>query len=377
MSDGGAAEGRVLVVDDEEGVRVILRTVLETRDLEVVEAGNAAGALAEVAPGRFDMAVVDKNLPDGSGLTLLSDLKAIDPDLEVAIVTGYGSLDAAIEALRFGAGDFLLKPFEDVATLGDQLVAALGRGKAARSRTAALEAARDAAEAREADRRALLADVAHDLRTPLTTLQGYLDLLERPVSEETLARYLAVMRSQTRRLARLTEDVGYLVRASEGRTHLKRLAWPVEEVVDGALDEMRPLYDQAGVRLGRRVVDALGEVDCDRDRILQVLTNLMGNALKFAPEGSEVTVTAEPWHGSVVLSVLDQGPGVPPEARQRVFERWHTKDPSGRGQGLGLAICKAIVDAHGGRIWVDEADGGGAAFCFLLPGVARDTRSAR
>ncbi len=360
----------MLVVDDEEGVRVILRTVLETRELEVVEAQSATEALAQVAPGAFDLAVVDKNLPDRSGLTLLADLKQTDPDLEVAIVTGYASLDAAIEALRAGAGDFLLKPFEDVRILGDKLAAGLERGRSARARTAALAAARDAAEAREADRRALLAEVAHDLRTPLTTIQGYLDLLEQPVPPDTVARYLAVVRSQARRLARLTEDVGYLVRASEGRARLKRLAWPVEEVLDGALDEMRPLYGQAGVHLDRSLAEDLGEVDCDRDRVLQVLTNLMGNALKFSPEGTRVTVSAEGWHGGVVFSVADQGRGVPASARERIFERYHTKDPSGRGQGLGLAISKAIVDAHGGRIWVDDADGGGAVFSFLLPGRA-------
>ena len=369
MNDEVTRAGRVLVVDDEEGVRIILRTVLETRDLEVVEAQTATEALTQVAPGAFDLAVVDKNLPDRSGLTLLAELKQVDPDLEVAIVTGYASLDAAIEALRAGAGDFLLKPFEDVRILGDKLAAARERGRTARARTAALSAARDAAAAREADRRALLAEVAHDLRTPLTTIQGYLDLLENPVSEETLNRYLAVVRSQARRLARLTEDVGYLVRASEGRAKLKRLAWPVEEVVDGALDEMRPLYGQAGVGLERTLARALGEVDCDRDRVLQVLTNLMGNALKFSPEGTRVTVSAEGWHGGVVFSVADQGPGVPASARERIFERYHTRDPSGRGQGLGLAISKAIVDAHGGRIWVDDADGAGAVFCFLIPGA--------
>lgn len=357
----------VLVVDDEESARLLLRSIVEERGLTTIEAETSAAAKVAFSPGAFDLAIVDKNLPDRSGLALLAELKREDPDVEVVVVTGYGSLESAIEALRQGAGDFLLKPFDDIGIIGEKLIAALERGRRSRIQTMALEAARDAAAAREADRRALLADVAHDLRTPLTTLQGYLDLLERPVPEDRQARYLAIMRSQARRLARLTEDVGYLVRASEGRTELKRRLWSVEEVVGGAVDEMQPLYDQAGVGLARVVAAGLGEVDCDRDRVLQVLTNLLGNALKFAPEDTRVVVTAGPGEDGCVFSVSDEGPGVPPSVRHRVFERYHTGDPSGRGQGLGLAISKAIVDAHGGRIWVDEAEGGGAAFRFVLP----------
>jgi two-component system OmpR family sensor kinase len=215
----------------------------------------------------------------------------------------------------------------------------------------------------------LVADVSHDLRTPLTTIQGNLDLLRRGAADdpETRASTLRAIADETARMRRLVNDLLFLAQADAG---LKLYYQPVE--VDTLLLEM---YRQAQV-MSQGVTVRLGAEDQalvsgDADRLRQLLLNLVDNALKHAPAGSgEVTLTLRRGGGWVRVGVEDNGAGIAPEDLPHIFERFYRADPSRSrpsGSGLGLAIAKWVAEAHGGRIEVESEVGRGSTFTVWLP----------
>jgi two-component system sensor histidine kinase KdpD len=217
-------------------------------------------------------------------------------------------------------------------------------------------------------RRALLGAVSHDLRTPLATMKVASSTLLDPdisLSEADVLELYGLLDVQTDRLTRLVTSLLDMTRHQAGALVLDRSSWAVLDLVGGALASLRPA-------LGDREVDVvlpeLPLVDIDRVLIEQVLINLLDNAHRHAPAGTTISVGAELRGGVVAVSVIDRGPGVARSEREAVFDSFVRFDTGGRS-GLGLAIAKTFMDAHGQRIWVDEASGGGARFVFTLPMV--------
>jgi signal transduction histidine kinase len=216
----------------------------------------------------------------------------------------------------------------------------------------------------EAQRRAMFADVAHELRTPLAIIQGNVEAMldgVYPRSDEQLVPLL----EQTRVMARLLDDLRTLsvAQAHELKLHRERVcpAALLEEVAAA----FRRRAEARGIVLA---VDssATEEIEADPLRLRQVLDNLVANAIRYAPDGGRVAVQAERVDGSTRFSVTDNGPGIPPEQLPRIFDRFVKAADSG-GSGLGLAIAKSLVEAHDGRIWATSEPGRGATFHFEIP----------
>lgn len=224
----------------------------------------------------------------------------------------------------------------------------------------------------EATRRRLLADLGHELRTPIATIEAYIDAAEDgvPVADEDT---WTVLRAQTSRLHRLAEDIATVSRAEEHQLDLKRRPVAVTDLVSGAIAAARSRYTAKGVALRERVAADLPPVDADPDRIGQVLGNLLGNALRHTPPGGRVTVTAGATDTGVRISVADTGEGIDRAHLPHLFERFYRADPARnrgpeRGSGIGLAIAKAIVIEHGGQIAADsDGPSRGATFTLTLP----------
>ncbi|WP_051103724.1 HAMP domain-containing sensor histidine kinase [Terracoccus sp. 273MFTsu3.1] len=222
----------------------------------------------------------------------------------------------------------------------------------------------------ERTRRRLVGDVAHEMRTPVATLAAYLDGLDDKVVEwdESTA---ALFRSNIERLTRLCDDMSAVSRAEEGHLELRRCSVPVREVIESAEREARPGFTAKGVwlELGS-CVDA--RVVADAERVGQVLTNLLTNALRHTPAGGEVIMSAARAGADVQLVVQDTGEGLAPDQLTHVFERFYRGDAArtrdARGSGVGLTIAKAIAEAHGGRLTVTSPGSGhGATFTLSLP----------
>jgi two-component system sensor histidine kinase BaeS len=234
-------------------------------------------------------------------------------------------------------------------------------------------------QAVETTRRRLLADLAHEMRTPLATLDAYLEALEDGVAVMN-PETVALLRAQTGRLGRLTEDVSAVSRAEEGQLDLHPQVLPADGVISRAAAAARERYDAKGVTLATDTAPRPGRVAADPERMEEVLGNLLDNALRHTPAGGTVLLACrhvaavEPRGGGVEFSVSDTGDGIPAEHLPHVFERFYrvdrARDRAHGGSGIGLAITKALVEAHGGTVTASSAGlGHGAVFTVRLPAV--------
>jgi PAS domain S-box-containing protein len=238
-----------------------------------------------------------------------------------------------------------------------------------RDRERELELARAEAERASRAREDLVAMVSHDLRNPLgsiaTTAAMIRKVLDTPQgTPERLLKYVDLIERAAARMNRWIGDLLDLARFDAGGLSLEARPYPSGQLVRETVDLFSMQAAQKSIQLAHLGTDAV--VRCDRERILQVLSNLVGNALKFTPDGGRIEIASEPVLSGVQFSVTDTGPGLEVEERGRIFDRyWQAK--RGGGVGLGLSIAKALVELHGGRIWCESEPGAGASFFFTVP----------
>jgi two-component system sensor histidine kinase KdpD len=213
---------------------------------------------------------------------------------------------------------------------------------------------------------------SHELRTPLTALQGFAELLAtRRFAPTEVQRVAEIMRAETERLGRIVSDFLDLARLERGLPlAIRRTVLDPAPLIAAAVDLFR--RTRTTHRLELHVDGALPRVDADADALDRVLKNLIGNALKYSPAGSCVRVRARTLDGAVAVDVDDEGPGIPPEERARVFEPYYRvrdTETLGPGTGLGLSVVKSIVEAHGGTVHADTAPGAGTRMTVMLPAL--------
>ncbi|MCU1276823.1 MAG: hypothetical protein JWM53_369 [bacterium] len=220
----------------------------------------------------------------------------------------------------------------------------------------------------------VLAIVSHDLRNPLSTILTSTGRLLDSLEDDGATMRAPLERCQraARRMTHMISDLVDAASLETGTLSLDRHESEMSRVIGDALDLLQPLADARHLRLSYEVSDGAQRAFCDRERIVQVLSNLVGNAIKFTPAGGSIRIFAEGWGEMVRIAVVDDGPGIAAEQVPRIFDRyWHQAQRESRqGAGLGLYIAKGIVENHGGRIWVDSTLGRGSTFYFTLPGAA-------
>jgi signal transduction histidine kinase len=224
----------------------------------------------------------------------------------------------------------------------------------------------------EAMRRRLIGDVAHELRTPLTAIKGSMEGLVDgvlPASRQTFEQ----VGTEADRLSRLVDDLQELSRVESGTIALDLEPVSLPDLVETARKRIGAAYAVKGVSLAMDLPASLPEVRADADRLLQILTNLLNNALHYTPAGGSVTLSAEKRGREVFVHVVDTGIGIPAEHLPYIFDRFYRVDKSrsrhaGGGSGIGLTISKHLIEAQGGRIWAESAgDGLGSTFIFSIP----------
>jgi len=234
------------------------------------------------------------------------------------------------------------------------------------------EAARQQHEL-DAARRALLAAVSHDLRTPLAAIRAMLEAIQDGVVDDaqTVERYHRAMHGEVERLSTLIDDLFELTRIEAGALRLSPRPTDVGELLMQSAEAMQAEAERAGVRLAIDVSPGIPLLTGDPQQLQRVLLNLITNALRHTPADGSVVLRAEPQPGGVALSVTDSGEGIPQADLPHVFERFYRADKSrsraSGGSGLGLAIARGIVEAHGGQIAVASALGRGTRFTVTLP----------
>jgi two-component system sensor histidine kinase KdpD len=216
-------------------------------------------------------------------------------------------------------------------------------------------------------RSALLSSVSHDFRTPLTAIVGSASALIDKKEIRNSAKGLELLetiQSEGERLSRLVQNLLETTRLESGAVRLRTELYPLEEIIGSSLERLKKILEGRAVTV--KIPEDMPAIPMDGMLIEQVMMNLLENANRHTPPQSAIEISAETNDQEALISVVDEGPGVRAGDNERVFEKFF-HDPASKGAGLGLAICRAVVNAHGGRIWVENKSGGGAMFRFTLP----------
>jgi two-component system sensor histidine kinase/response regulator len=362
----------VLIVDDEVAQMQALCDSLRATGYRATGFTEPDAALAALANEHFEVLLSDLHMPGRDGISLLQEAMKIDPDIVGIIMTGQGTIDTAIGAMKSGAFDYVLKPFRLNAILP-----VLARALSVRElrlqnaqlvqsiqvRSAELEAANKQLDA-------FVHSVSHDLRAPLRGVTGIANILEEDFGDrldDGGKRLVRAIGAGCGKMAQLIEDM--LAFSRLGRQPLATRPVLMNELVDQALAELRPTHEGRAIQVS---VGELGTARADPALLKQVLLNLLGNAIKFTgrTEGASVLVGSLPnCAQSITYFVKDNGAGFDMRHAEKlfgVFERLHRQEEF-EGTGVGLAIVQQIVQRHGGRVWAEAAVGRGATFYFTLP----------
>ena len=220
-------------------------------------------------------------------------------------------------------------------------------------------------------RRELIGNISHEFRTPLAGIKAMVETLaDGAIDDKEASRdFLTRIDSEVDRLTQLVAELTELSRIETGRAELKKEPMDLNELIDEVVAQLNPQAQRQRLSIAREFAADLPSVAADRDRVRQVITNLVHNAIKFTQPGGNITITTRTLEGSVIVDMTDTGIGIPREDLARIFERFYKGDRAraGEGTGMGLAIAKHIVEGHGGTIWVESEEGKGSTFGFSLP----------
>jgi signal transduction histidine kinase len=360
---------KVLVVDDDPEFLLYARTTLEAAGYEVTGAESAAQARHKLAHHRFELVLSDLRLPGASGLEVLAEARRRDPLSVGIVVTAHSSMDTAMQALREGAYDYVVKPCDP-----DALEAAARRGvEHYRLKTELIDKTRrlEKLEAQLSARAKMIQNVSHELKNPLSVVYGYSAFLlnhGQDCSPSDVKRSMQSIHNNAERLGHLLEELVDSVRLHNHKVELDLEPVAAAKLCHEAFENSKLEAQRRGLALSLDCeTDAL--VLADGKRVQQVLSNLLTNAFKFTKKGG-VRIEAEEQEGEVVFSVSDTGCGVSDADLPHLFERFYQATDTRKDQpglGLGLDICKGLVTLHGGRIWAESEFGKGSRFRFTLP----------
>jgi len=354
---------RLLVVDDDLVDRLAIRRAVEQSGLEAAidEAGDADEALDKLAQRDFDCILLDQDLPGRSGVDIAKEVRQSGRHVPIVFVTGRQNEELLQAAVDAGVTDFMPKNDLSPRRLGLRIQFAIRIGRAEADSMRAVERATAAARARDE----VLAVVSHDLRGPLHAISLATEALRDEVTGSAV-RYLGAIERASARAERLITDLLEASAIENGALQLARAPIDAGAILRQAAAEHELLAKESGGKIVARIPPEPVLVQADRDRVLQVLGNLIGNSLKHA-KGAPIELSVERHDSEAIVAVQDHGPGIPPTELPHIFDRYWSGRTKKGGAGLGLAIAKGIVSAHGGNLAVDSEQGHGAKFSFTLP----------
>ena len=368
------AKPRVLVVDDNADNRALARAALEDEGCQVLLASTGDEGIRAFVDDNPDCVLLDVRMPGTDGLGVCAQIRALPggADVPILFLTALRDLDTFDRALRAGGDDFLTKPVRPTElVIRVQAALKLRRMSAELRETFALvRRQRDDLMRLQLQKERLTSFVVHDLKNPVNSMDLLAQSLLADRALPPRARESAQhIRAEARALLRLVLNLLDISKSEEGRLTPKPGQVALEPLCVEVFSELELKAQTANVTLSRSI-DA-PTVRADPDLLRRVLENLLDNAIRHAPENSQVRLTTLERAETVELRVADAGPGIAPELRQTIFERFAQVEGSERtatrnGRGLGLAFCKLAIEAHAGTLWVEDG-APGAVFCLSLP----------
>lgn len=366
----------VLVVDDNPADSDFINEVLsDEKDptFEVDAADRLSTALKRIEGKRYDAVVLDLGLSDSQGIETYKKLASLYPAIPIVINTGLDSNALALQAIRAGAQDYVFKGDISGTVLSRVIRYAIERKFVEEERNfliAREQAARVDAEQATRDREDVLSIISHDLKNPLSTIDLSAQIISRQKdsSREKIVQMAQKIRKSAHYMETLISGLLDIGKIQSKNFTVEAQAESVAQVIDSTLELVEQKVEKKEIQLIVEIAPNQPPILCEKTRITQVLTNLLSNAIKFTPTKGSIRLKIVSADGYAQFSVSDTGPGIEPELLPKLFERfWQAKETASLGTGLGLYIAKGMVEAHGGRIWVESKLGEGSTFHFTIP----------
>jgi len=371
------AEIRVLIVDDEMVILNFCQRGLEKVGYNVRTATNGAEALKILASNDVDIVLSDLKMDIMDGLELLKYIKRDYPHVEVIMMTGFASVENAIESMKLGAYDFLLKPLkiDQMRLLGKKCAEKISMSKEVQE----LRAIKEKLEELQRIKDKFIAIASHELRTPVTHAKSYFSFMEeQSFSDEEKAQFRRVIKNALDDMERIVLDMFNITKVESNRLLPHLSAFNLNEMIQEVLLEAK--VDLQGRKLGISFQpnETISDIVADRFYLRRVLQELLNNAIRFTPDGGEIRVSAEKEKDFFKITVEDTGIGIPEKELGHIFEYFYEVQNTdyhsssrrgfmGGGTGIGLPLIKGIVEAHNGYIKVESVEEKGTKVMVFLP----------
>jgi len=359
---------RLLVIDDEEGLRNFCKRALTKEGYEVEVSSSGEEALALMKEKTFNLALIDLKMPGIDGLEVLKRIKEEYPRTETMILTGYGSFESAVDALRLGADDYLTKPI-DVAAL----LMAVKRCLEKR----ALKREIHGLKKLDKMKSEFINNISHELLGPISVATGAIDSIdiiagEKKIKDENFEMLMKIMKSNTAWMGKLIKNLSDFSKIEKGKIEMNCKLINLNELLSDTTKEIEIETEHNGRDpIEIKIQKEVSTLYADEDKMRIALYNLLKNAIKYTPADGKITITAQEKGEAVEITISDTGIGISPEHHEKIFDKFYRVDSSLTqkvgGLGIGLSLVKKSVEVHNGRIWVESELNKGAKFIFTLP----------
>jgi signal transduction histidine kinase len=375
----------ILLIEDDLAEALFLREILKISKLkqfELIHAKRLEEGLTLLEGGNFDVVLLDLTLPDSQGLESLPPLIDRAPNLPIVVLTNTNDDELALEAVRQGAQDYLIKREVRAESLLRSLRYAIERKQASESLRTVNQALSDRVQqqtsellkVKELDRlkSEFVSMFSHDFRNPLSTIvasTGLLQHKEHQLSAEKKTLLFQLIRSASKNMAQLLDEITVIGRADSGRLECEPTAIDLKAFCSQLLEELQISIDEKNLTIAFLPSGKLDNINADTKLLKHILNNLLTNAIKYSPDASKITFEVIAGEQEVIFRIQDRGIGIPPEDREHLFEPFHRARNVGTipGTGLGLAIAKRCTEVHGGQISFETQVGVGTIFTVTLP----------
>lgn len=358
-------KARILLVEDNLGDAVLFQEYLKASvgaPFDLLHVTRLREAFHALKGSKIELVLLDLGLPDSKGIDTFLRMQAHSPEIAIILLTGLDDEELALEAVRQGAQDYLVKGQINSDVLRRAIRYAIERKRIDK-------AEKELAKAKDE----FIANISHELRTPIFTIRGFLELLRDGKVTDISAQKDFLMRAShdADRLAFIVDDLIDMYLFEGGRAHLDYDELPIGPLLEEAWHWMHVLGSAKKVEIFYEPPDFLGSMNGDRRRLLRVLLNLAESAIKASEAGGEVRLVGRRTENHLEVQLIDHGPVIPKEVHSQIFDRFYLVDSTSEvargGSGLGLYLARVIVEAHGGVMSMSSDEGSGTTFAFTLP----------